>query len=73
MPQRVYPVIQLDPSAAVDKPESVPLPPSLHHACTSPVEDEDNLSYDLHAYFLEDQENDFDFIPSRDRAKRASP
>jgi len=73
MPQRVYPVIQLDSSAAVDEPDAISSPAAQSSPCTSPLEDEDNLSYDLHADFPEDDENDFDFIPSRDRAKRASP
>jgi len=33
------------------------------------LENHDSLSYDLHGHFSEDDENDFDFIPARDRAK----
>jgi len=72
MPQRVYPVIQLDSSAAVDEPDAISSA-AQSSPCISPLEDENNLSYDMHADFPEGDKNDFDLIPSRDRAKRASP
>jgi len=73
MPQRVYPVIQLDSSAAVDEPDAISSPAAQSSPCISPLEDEDNLSYGMHVNFPEGDKNDVDFIPSRDRAKPPSP
>ena len=62
-------MIQLDSSAAVDEPDAISSPAAQSSPCISPLEDEVNLSYDMHADFQEGDENDFDFIPSRDHAK----